>query len=120
MDLSEYQRFAKESVVFEEAIDKLSVDDLRKLLKLAYCALGLTGEAGEVADKVKKIIRDYSGQLTPQNIEALKAELGDVCWYNVMTAELLGIDGNEILKYNINKLESRRARGKLHGSGDNR
>ena len=82
--------------------------------------LGLVGEAGETADKFKKIIRDQSSQITPENKEEIKKELGDVLWYLASIARYLEIPLDDIAKANITKLDSRLQRNKLHGSGDNR
>lgn len=82
---------------------------------LTYCALGLTGEAGEYSEKVKKWLRD--GAFEPA--EAAK-ELGDVLWYLARSAQELGYSLSEIAQMNIQKLTSRKARGVLGGSGDSR
>ena len=87
---------------------------------LAYPALGLTGEAGEVAEKVKKIIRDQNGQLSEYNKQEIAKELGDVLWYLNALAFELGHDLEWVAEKNIEKLEDRKARGVLHGDGDNR
>lgn len=87
---------------------------------LAYPALGLCGEAGEVAEKVKKIIRDKDGIATDEDRRALSKELGDVLWYISQLAFELGIDPEEIPRGNLNKLASRKERGALQGSGDDR
>lgn len=94
-----------------------------------YPTLGLVGEAGEVAEKVKKLIRDK--QLLPHMIgnsamldssvkEELAKELSDVCWYVAVLANELGYSLSEILEMNLIKLRSRQERGVLSGSGDNR
>lgn len=83
-------------------------------------ALGLTGEAGEVAEIIKKSIRDKGGKLTPEDKEALKKELGDVLWYLSNLSMSIGVSLGKVAKDNIDKLESRQKRGKIHGSGDNR
>ena len=81
---------------------------------LEYLSLGLVGEAGEVANKVKKIIRD-------KKIEGdLRGEIGDVLWYCAMLADYLDVDLGTIMENNIIKLHSRKSRGVLGGSGDNR
>ena len=82
---------------------------------LEYLALGLTSEAGEVAGKVKKIIRDGKG-----NKEAIAYEIGDVLWYCAVLASELGVSLNTIMKKNLEKLHDRKERGTLAGSGDNR
>lgn len=87
--------------------------------RLTYPALGLTGEAGEVADKVKKIIRDGT-ELTPELRLEIAKEVGDVLWYIAAISRDLGYDMQSIAMMNIQKLNSRKARGVLQGSGDNR
>jgi NTP pyrophosphatase (non-canonical NTP hydrolase) len=87
---------------------------------VSYPALGLCGEAGEVAEKVKKVIRDSGGIVSDEAREALKLELGDVLWYVSQLAEELRLDLGDIAEANIAKLTSRRERNALQGSGDNR
>ncbi len=87
---------------------------------LEYYALGLTGEAGEVADKVKKIWRDQNREITPEAREKLKMELGDVMWYLSQMANLLGYSLSEVALANVEKGQDRRARGVQHGTGDDR
>ena len=82
---------------------------------LEYLALGLTSEAGEVAGKVKKIIRDGKG-----NKEAIAYEIGDVLWYCAVLASELGVSLNTIMQNNLEKLHGRKERGTLAGSGDSR
>tara|TARA_Y100001968_G_scaffold132966_1_gene121331 strand:- start:3540 stop:3869 length:330 start_codon:yes stop_codon:yes gene_type:complete len=85
-----------------------------------YPTLGLAGEAGEVADKVKKIIRDKNGVFDQASKEAIKLELGDVLWYVAQLSTELGFDLEAVAQANIQKLESRSNRGLIGGSGDNR
>jgi NTP pyrophosphatase (non-canonical NTP hydrolase) len=87
---------------------------------LVYPILGLTNEAGEVAGKLKKIMRDENGQLSQASFHALVAELGDVLWYVTAVADDLGITISDIFYENYKKLSSRKARGVIKGSGDNR
>lgn len=82
--------------------------------------LGLAGESGEVADKVKKILRDKGGDFTDEDKGEIAKELGDVLWYIANVALYLDIPLSEVAKMNIDKLESRKKRGKLSGRGDNR
>ena len=88
---------------------------------LEYLALGLTSEAGEVAGKVKKLIRDGEDvegfELKKMDIAS---EVGDVLWYCAMLAKEVGVPLNDIMKDNLKKLHGRKVRGTLHGSGDNR
>ena len=84
---------------------------------LVYTALGLAGEAGELANKVKKIMR---GDKTPELIEGVKGEMGDVLWYLAAMADDLGIALEDVAAGNIEKLRSRYSRGKIQGDGDER
>lgn len=84
---------------------------------LEYTALGLASEAGEVAGKIKKLIRDGD---TYEGREAAIGELGDVLWYLARVSEELGVNLSEIALSNQAKLNSRKSRGVIGGSGDNR
>lgn len=82
--------------------------------------LGLPGEAGEAADKFKKIIRDKGGVISLSDREEIVKELGDVMWYVSTIAAYLDVPLSEVANGNISKLESRLRRNKIHGEGDNR
>lgn len=83
-----------------------------------YPALGLAGEAGEVSEKIKKLIRDDSSVITPGKRQELKEELGDVLWYVAAIAMEFNLSLSEIASANIEKLRSRKERGTLRGSGN--
>ena len=87
---------------------------------LYYPALGLAGEAGEVCEKVKKIMRDKGGVLSEADSLELSKELGDVLWYVSALACEINVGLSTIAEENIDKLSSRQERGSLQGSGDNR
>ena len=109
MRFSEYQTRSRETAVYPDAGNNI-----------VYPALGLCGEAGETAEKVKKAIRDDAGTLTEERREAIAAELGDVLWYVAQLATEAELDLEEIAESNLAKLASRRERNVLHGSGDTR
>ena len=89
--------------------------------EVIYPALGLAGESGEVVDKIKKILRDHGGDFTlPEKRIEIAKELGDVLWYCAAIADDLGFDLNFIAEHNIEKITSRREKGTIKGSGDNR
>lgn len=85
-----------------------------------YPTLGLAGEAGEVAEKIKKVLRDNNGTIAQEQKELLKKELGDVLWYVSQLASELGLTMEDIAQHNINKLKDRQIRNTLHGDGDTR
>lgn len=87
---------------------------------IVYPTLGLANEAGEVAGKIKKIFRDHNGEITPEDREALKYELGDVLWYLTQICTELGLTMEEVAEANLSKLFSRQARGAIRGDGDKR
>lgn len=87
---------------------------------LCYVTLGLVGEAGEIANKVKKILRDEGGAVTMNKKSELADELGDVLWYCSQMAKELGFNLEAVARRNVVKLADRRARGVLQGSGDKR
>ncbi len=87
---------------------------------LYYVALGLAGETGELINKIKKIIRDDGNKLTPERKEQIKQELGDILWYLAMICEESGLNLDEVMKNNNEKLFSRQNRDTLGGDGDQR
>jgi NTP pyrophosphatase (non-canonical NTP hydrolase) len=109
MEFATYQRESRKTAVYPGAGENL-----------IYPTLGLCGEAGEVAEKVKKILRDQQGLVTDENRQALQKELGDVLWYVAQVASELGLDLAVVAEKNLEKLFSRKERGVLSGSGDNR
>lgn len=103
---------------YQEIIEKTAV--YPKYLGMLYTTLGLCGEAGEVAEKVKKLYRDHEGEITEEFRTSIKKELGDILWYITATANEVHLTLEEIMEANYDKLIKRRETGTLHGSGDNR
>lgn len=87
---------------------------------LEYLTLGLVSEAGEVAGKVKKLIRDHGSQLTEEHNEMLQAEIGDVLWYIAELCTTLKVNMATVARNNVDKLHKRQQSNTIHGSGDNR
>ena len=109
MNFTEYQNLALATAIYPKKYETI------------YPALGLCGEAGEVAEKVKKSIRDGLHNWPDEQFkEELTKELGDVLWYISALASDLDISLNEIAESNLQKLASRKKRNKIGGSGDNR
>jgi len=113
MNIREYQiwtrktaKYPKESVEFEPS--------------MPYLVMGLAGEAGEVANKYKKIIRDKYGIMDDADVDAILDELGDIVWYIARIVDELGYGFEDLAARNHAKLESRFSRGVIGGSGDNR
>ena len=115
MDFDKYQEKAAEFDLYDRG-DNINLESPGFVEKV----LGLAGEAGETADKVKKIIRDRGGRASEEDKEALVKELGDVLWYVANIARYVDVPLSAVAKGNIEKLNSRKKRNKLHGEGDNR
>jgi NTP pyrophosphatase (non-canonical NTP hydrolase) len=109
MDMNAYQDAATSTATYP---------DIGK--NIIYPTLGLAGEAGETADKVKKVLRDDGGVLTETKRQAIAAEVGDCLWYVSQLARELGFTLAQIAEMNLTKLSSRKERNVLKGSGDNR
>lgn len=108
MEFKTYQDGAKTTAVYPESA------------RLIYPTLGLCGEAGEVSEKIKKIIRDGNGEVTEDKRTEILKEIGDVLWYIAALCSDLDADMGEVAQANLDKLFSRKERGVIHGNGDNR
>jgi len=91
-----------------------------KSMGILYTSMGLSGEVGEICNKVKKIIRDDNFIVTDDKRNDIKKEIGDVLWYVSQLCNELGLNMDEIAFTNLEKLRSRNERGVIGGSGDNR
>lgn len=85
-----------------------------------YFALGLNGEAGEVAEKMKKIIRNHQNDMSKLDLDDFKKELGDVLWYLAMMSRQVGLSLEDVAATNLAKLADRKARDVIKSTGDNR
>lgn len=123
LTLNDYQKMAETTAIYREVcVDQVNPNDFDEidLRRLVYSTLGLAGEAGEIANKVKKIIRDNDGLVTRDVRTALRAELGDVLWYVACLAGDLRTDLSTVAQENLDKLAKRAQENKIQGSGDNR
>jgi len=111
--MDEYQQRATTTAIYPGA-------GTGNMQALAYVALGLTGEAGEIANKVKKVLRDDNGEVSTLRRAELFGELGDVLWYAAMLAEELGCSLASVASANLMKLADRQERDVIGGSGDTR
>lgn len=109
MTLNEYQNNASKTAIYPN-----------RGKNIIYPTLGLLGESGEIAEKVKKMIRDDNGKLTKEKKSLMIKELGDVLWYLSQLAHELDTTLDNIAQINIDKLFDRKNRNKLQGSGDTR
>ena len=109
MECDDYQRAA-----LRTARDKDAPDEFMHLV------LGLVGEAGEIAEKVKKLVRDSNGDLAQLDRDDMAAEIGDVLWYAAVLASFLGFSLDEVAQRNVDKLADRQRRAVIGGSGDSR
>ena len=110
MEINDYQKQALNTA-------SSTGDEFKDLL---HWVLGINGEAGEVAEKLKKIIRDKDSQISEADKQELAKEIGDVLWYLAVFAHHLGLPLDQVAQANLDKLQSRQSRGVLGGSGDNR
>ena len=129
MQLDDYQQKAARTAIYPDEIRELLVNVkhhdheyaiLAKLLRLNYVAAGLAGEAGEFANKIKKLVRDNSGYMGEDQIQELSEELGGVLWYTSQAAREIGRTLDSVAQQNLDILADRAERGKIKGSGDNR
>lgn len=109
MDFQDYQKESRKTAIYP-----------RRGNNFVYPVLGLVGESGEVAEKIKKALRDNSGVIDEKRRKEIKKELGDVLWYLTQIATELDLSLGEIAKANLEKLASRKERNRIHGEGDNR
>ena len=109
MTLDEYQVATRETASYP----KITAEYI-------YPVLGLSGEVGELTNKVSKIFRDDKGELTEERRQSIKGELGDILWFLARTADEFGYKLSEIGESNIERLRDRKKRNMISGSGDNR
>ncbi len=113
MEVDEYQEFTKTTAMYRGPLDTTQE-------QIMYCMLGLVGETGEVAEKLKKKLRgggrleDFIGD------KEIAKEMGDIAWYWAQLCDLFAFKGSEVLQMNVDKLKDRQARDVINGEGDNR
>jgi len=119
LSFEEYQKRASDTAVYPD----IAIEDANAgpaWVSYIYPALGLCGEAGEVSEKIKKLIRDKQGFVSEEDRAAIAKELGDVMWYLAALCKEFKLDMGEVAQGNLDKLAARQQRGTLSGSGDNR
>lgn len=116
MTPNEYQKKAHETADYPSG----TIGEARHAVDYLYPAMGLYEEAGEVAGKYAKAIRDNGGVIDEDRKREIVKELGDVCWFVAELCTCLGVSLEDVMQKNLDKLASRKARGVIHGSGDNR
>jgi NTP pyrophosphatase (non-canonical NTP hydrolase) len=109
LTLTEYQKKARSTAIYPDIGENIY-----------YPTLGLAGEVGEVCNKIKKIQRDKGGQWSEEDRQTIKKEIGDCMWYVASVCSEFQLDLGEVAQANLDKLASRKERGVLQGSGDNR
>lgn len=119
MQFDNYQRKAHLTASYPDIFIDFDKDSDQEAFYI-YPTLGLVGEAGEVAEKMKKCIRNKKGRLTKEDIYEIGKEIGDVLWYCAELASVLGLSLNDIAEYNLEKLKDRQERGVIKSQGDNR
>lgn len=113
MNFDEYQERSAQYDLAKKTSDLKDAGFIEKVL-------GLVGEAGETADKIKKLLRDKDGKYTETDRQEVSKELGDTLWYIASIARYFDVALSEIASQNLAKLDNRRQHNKLHGEGDNR
>jgi len=109
MTFEEYQKLSRKTAIYPD-----------KDNNFVYPTLGLTGEAGEVSEKIKKVLRDDNGVVDDLKRQEIKKELGDVLWYLSQIATELDLSLDDVATFNVEKINSRQKRNKISGDGDNR
>ena len=107
-----------DEINYDAFVDEMWIPDFDARIELARCALGVAGEGGEVAEKIKKYLR---GDQAIEDVQAdIALELGDVLFYVIKLGHLLGYSSIDLLWLNYEKLSKRRDAGTIQGSGDDR
>lgn len=110
MTFDEYQSRALTTAIFNPD----------PLMDKTIWAMGVAGEAGEVIEKWKKIVAYKNGVISEEDRQELGKELADVVWYIAVMAKSLDLSLDDLMRQNVEKLQSRKARGTIKGAGDNR
>lgn len=108
MTFNEYQQQALKTAIYPQNY------------KIVYPSIGLSGETGEVSEKIKKVLRDNNGNFSKDKCQEIAKELGDCLWYISAMANDIGYTLDEIAEMNINKIVIRQQNNQIHGNGDDR
>lgn len=105
---------------YQDDVQELAITKLTGIHEVMYSTLGILGEAGEISEKIKKIVRDKHGIISEEDKQLLGKETGDVLFYIAKFLSDIGLDFETIAMENIQKCRDRETRGVVSGSGDNR
>ena len=108
MTFNEYQQQALKTAIYPQNY------------KIVYPSIGLSGETGEVSEKIKKVLRDNNGNFSKDKCQEIAKELGDCLWYIANLSSDIGYSLDDIAEMNINKIISRQQNNQIHGNGDDR
>lgn len=115
MNFKQYQKEAKKFDL-HDSFDFSKPNDICFMEKF----MGLSEETGELMGKMKRVFRQKEDKISVEKVEEISAEMGDILWYLTLIAEYLGLEIEDIAKQNIEKLDDRKSRNKIEGSGDKR
>jgi len=118
MEFNEYQKKAHKTAQYPHII--IDGKDEPCLASYIYPVLGLMGEAGEVSEKIKKLVRNHNGFYCLNDVKEIEKELGDVLWYLAEICSAFDISLNDVASLNLDKLADRAKRDVIKSEGDNR
>lgn len=124
VSVEDYETMVSEAAIYKAAVKEFvssgDTEAIAKLFNVFYATTGLAGEAGEVANKVKKILRDNKGVIDAEVRKKVLGELGGVVWYLAAVSAEFDLSLNDVMAYNFDQITDRQKRNVLQGDGDDR